>query len=70
MTLDYVSRFDIVVTESNSEEDHQALLAHERTGRPIGDKEWVMELEGETGRRLRPRKRGRKPKNRPVNDDD
>ena len=57
------------VGKSNEEEDQKLLLAHERTGRPIGDKEWVMKLEEDLGRRLRPRKRGRKPKNRPAEED-
>lgn len=33
-----------------------------RTGRPLGDAGFIAELEYETGRRLSPRKRGRKPK--------
>jgi putative transposase len=35
------------------------LVAHERTGRPLGDKAFVKKLEELTGRILAPRKRGR-----------
>ncbi len=57
------------VGKPNDASDQALLLNHERTGRPIGDGDWVIELEKSVGRRLRPRKRGRKPKNRPVADD-
>lgn len=57
------------VNKTNDEEDQKVLVAHERTGRPIGDSEWVIGLEGELGRRLRPRKRGRKPKNKPAGEE-
>jgi putative transposase len=58
-----VSDWASYVKTENSAEDVKVLLAHERTGRPLGSKEWVMAIEDNTGRRLRPRKRGRKPKN-------
>lgn len=61
-----VRNWPAFVAKPNDEADQTLLSSHERTGRPIGDKEWVMELEKELGRRLRPRKRGRKPKIRPV----
>ncbi len=36
---------------------------HESTGRPMGSENFILGLEGEMGIRLRPKKRGRKPKN-------
>ena len=44
------------------EETIRRLQKHERTGRPLGDDNFVGELEKLLGRRLRPRKPGRKPK--------
>ena len=35
---------------------------HEQTGRPLGDVTFVSQLEDFLGRRLRPKKPGRKPK--------
>ncbi|HEX4736355.1 MAG TPA: transposase [Allosphingosinicella sp.] len=39
-----------------------AIEAHQRTGRPWGDAEFLERLEGETGRRLKRQKPGPKPK--------
>ncbi len=39
-----------------------AVEAHERTGRPLGDAAFVASLEAQTGRRLKRRKPGPKPK--------
>ena len=39
------------------------LRSHSRSGRPAGSAEFVAELEQVTGRRLRPRKRGPRPRN-------
>lgn len=50
-------------------EDQRLMVAHERTGRPLGSKEFILELEEKLGKRLRPHKRGRKPKV-PRPDDD
>ena len=47
---------------ASSEEQEAALRRHERTGRPAGGEGFVAELERLTGRRLRPQKRGPKPK--------
>jgi putative transposase len=38
------------------------IRSHTRTGRPLGPKEFVLQLEKQTGRELLPQKRGRKPK--------
>ncbi len=41
--------------------EREALRCHTRSGRPLGDKDFIDRLEGQTGRHLRPRKRGPKP---------
>jgi putative transposase len=41
------------------EEVEKRLRAHQRTGRPLGSEEFILELEGVFGRRLRPGKPGR-----------
>lgn len=41
--------------------DRQHILAHKRSGRPLGSARFVEDIERRTGRRLRPRKRGPKP---------
>lgn len=40
----------------------RAIEARLRTGRPLGPDEWLEAMEARSGRALRPRKRGRKPK--------
>ena len=47
------------------EEDIKLLRAHERTGRPLGEEEFLATLEQDLGRILRPQKRG--PKGTPRN---
>jgi putative transposase len=50
-------------------EDQQAtrsLRLAETTGRPVGAAEWLRALEERSGRRLNPRKRGPRPKERPI----
>jgi len=44
-----------------SEDDLEMLRLHERTGRPLGDEEFVARLEHISGRRLRPGRRGPRP---------
>ena len=41
------------------DDEWERLRAHERTGRPLGNAPFLQRLEGELGRRLRPRKGGR-----------
>ena len=41
-------------------DDHAALRAHERTGRPLGDERFVERLESALGRRLKKQKPGPK----------
>jgi len=45
-----------------SDEAAQAIRRGERTGRPLGDKEFIARLEAVSGRVLAPKKAGRKPK--------
>lgn len=47
--------------EVESQADEEPFSRHERTGRPLGSKAFVSELETISGRILRPRKAGRKP---------
>jgi putative transposase len=47
-----------------SDEEHQALQAAERTGRPLGSADFVAELERRLGRTLALRKAGRRPAER------
>ena len=37
------------------------IYSHQSTGRPLGDKKFIEHLETKLGKRLRPRKRGRRP---------
>jgi putative transposase len=46
--------------------EHRAIQAGERTGRPLGSKAFVEELEGRLGRALGKQKRGPKPRADPV----
>jgi putative transposase len=46
------------------EEDFQVLRAHERTGRPLGDEEFLGTLERNLGRILRSQQPGPKPRPR------
>ncbi len=48
--------------EGLSAEDHAAIRACERTGRPLGSASFIVKLEKKLGRVLAPRKRGRKPR--------
>jgi putative transposase len=50
------------LAEEADETTLEALRRHERTGRPLGSEEFVVELEERLGRRLRPRPPGRKRK--------
>ena len=53
------------------DKDQAVLIGkHERTGRPMGELDFILGIEKELGRRLRPRKRGRKPKGYKPGDDD
>jgi putative transposase len=45
--------------QKDEEAEVRKLVAHERTGRPLGDKAFIKKLEDMTGRILTPKKRGR-----------
>ena len=57
------------IASPNEDADQRLLIAHERTGRPLGSKEFILGLEETLGKRLRPHKRGRKPKVARPDDD-
>jgi putative transposase len=46
--------------QTDSPEDIQEFLRHEKTGRPLGSEDFLRRLEDLTGRVLAPRKKGRK----------
>ena len=46
----------------DAEETLAQLRSHERTGRPLGSREFLADLEARTGRTLLPQRRGPKPK--------
>jgi putative transposase len=48
--------------ETQTEEAIQQLRLHNRTGRPMGTKDWIEGLEKQVGRTLGPLKRGPKPR--------
>ena len=50
--------------ERGEVEEWRRLREHERTGRPLGDEEFVVRLEKDLGRVLHRQKRGPKPKRR------
>jgi len=45
-----------------TEEELESLRRHARTGRPLGSETFVLNLEHQTGRELRPKPAGQKPK--------
>ena len=59
--LTLVSDWAAHLAEETDEPTLEALRRHERTGRPLGSEEFVMDLEARLGRRLRPRRPGPKP---------
>jgi putative transposase len=48
--------------DESSRDETDTLRRHGRIGRPLGSEEFIERLERVTGRRLRPRKAGRKPR--------
>ena len=47
-----------------SEEEHETLRSHERTGRPLGSEKFIEKIEAKLGRELKKRKPG--PKKAPA----
>jgi putative transposase len=60
--LDRVGNFASFLAEPEDAEAVAALRRSYSTGRPVGDIDWITELEALTSRTLAPRKRGRKPR--------
>ena len=60
--LEIVGDWKKGLSEPTSEEDGSRRRHHERTGRPLGEDNFVAKLEGIVGRQLRPKPPGRKPK--------
>lgn len=60
--LDRVGNFAGFLAEPEDAEAVAALRRSYSTGRPVGDIDWITELEALTSRTLAPRKRGRKPR--------
>lgn len=57
-----IARFgDLLEDDPGRDAGFQALRAAERTGRPVGTRDFVLDLERRLGRPLSPRGRGRKP---------
>jgi putative transposase len=59
--LDRIGRFCDLIDSENGRLAFAALRASETTGRALGSSDFVATLERATGRRLRPKKLGRKP---------
>ena len=55
-----VGDWEKFLEEDTTEDKAKKLRQHERTGRPLGNEQFVMRLEQLTGRRLRKRKPGPK----------
>ena len=61
-TAERIEDWDAFLADDVSSADHEMLRRHGRLGRPLGSDAFVRELERIVGRRLRPRRAGRKPK--------
>jgi len=57
-----ISEWDELLRPEDSHRDLEQFHRHERTGRPMGDDQFVSDLETLLGRCLRPQKVGRKPR--------
>ena len=60
--LDIVDDWRAFLSDPAADGMGQTLQHHERTGRPLGDENFLTKLEGLLNRVLKPRKPGRKPK--------
>jgi putative transposase len=60
--LERFGRFADFVELDHDEAQWRALRMSETSGRPLGSVDWIEALEAQTGRALKPRKRGPKPK--------
>ena len=59
---DRISNWDELLRPEGSQRDLEQFHRHERTGRPMGNEQFVRDLETLLGRRLRLRKVGRRPR--------
>lgn len=57
-----IEDWKVFLSEAGSSTELEALRRHSRVGRPLGTDSFVRSLERLAGRRLRPRKVGRKPR--------
>jgi len=57
-----ISDWDLYLSEGQDSEETEAIKRRGQIGRPLGSDSFVERLEAATGRRLRPRRVGRKPK--------
>jgi putative transposase len=57
-----ITDWDQLLRLAGSQHELKEFRSHERTGRPMGDDQFVRDLETSLGRRLRLRKVGRKPR--------
>ncbi|WP_419798288.1 MAG: transposase [Terasakiella sp.] len=62
--LQHVESWQRFLADDLSQKDHLKLQQHERTGRPLGDDNFVQNLEEQLGRPLLPKKPGPKPRDR------
>ena len=60
--LEIVGDWRVFLSQPAADETGRKLRHHERTGRPLGDENFLTNLEGLLNRVLKPRKPGRKPK--------
>ncbi len=56
-----ISDWHAYLSESDKDEDMAKFRKHEKTGRPLGNEEFILKIEKITGRILRPLKPGRHP---------
>ena len=59
--LERIGDFATFLGTAEDQQATRALRVAETTGRPVGSSQWIEELERRSGRRLAPRKAGRKP---------
>ena len=60
--LEFVDDWASFLSQDLSESEMDMLRNHERTGRPLGEKEFIIQIEKALGRTLQPKKPGPKPK--------
>jgi putative transposase len=61
--LNIVSNWDKLLASGLPEADKDSLRIHSKTGRPLGNEDFLDTVEKITGRKVKPKKPGPKPKN-------